>query len=119
MPTPTRRQMLGAIALPVLSVACAPVPPPVRLRATPAPHASGPPDAVARDEEFWVEIARNFTIDRSVVNLNNGGVSPSPSMVQEATKRHLDFANSAPPPYALWQIAPPLREAVRERLATH
>jgi selenocysteine lyase/cysteine desulfurase len=115
---PTRRQMLGAIALPALSVACAPAPLQVR-RAISVPPASGAPDALARDEDFWAEIGQNFTIDRSVVNLNNGGVSPAPAIVQEAMKRQLDFANSAPPPYALWQIAPPLREAVRERLAAH
>jgi hypothetical protein len=29
-------------------------------------------------EEFWFEVSRAFTVDRSLVNLNNGGVSPSP-----------------------------------------
>jgi selenocysteine lyase/cysteine desulfurase len=56
-------------------------------------------------------------MDRSIVNLNNGGVSPSPAVVQEAMKRHLDYSNTAPPPYALWQILEPQRETVRQRLA--
>lgn len=56
-----------------------------------------------------------FTVDRSLVNLNNGGVSPSPAWVQEAMKRHLDYSNTAPP-YSMWKILEPQREAVRERL---
>lgn len=79
-------------------------------------HAGRPEDA-ARDEDFWFHISRAFTLDRSIVNLNNGGVSPSPAVVQEAVKRHLDYANSAPPPYALWSIQEPQKEGVRQRLA--
>ena len=81
-----------------------------------AGHA-GTPDDVARDEDFWAQVGRAFTIDRSVINLNNGGVSPSPGFVQEAMKRHLDFANTMPPPVALWRIQEPQKETVRERLA--
>jgi selenocysteine lyase/cysteine desulfurase len=75
------------------------------------------PESFARDEDFWHEVGRAFTVDRSVINLNNGGVSPSPGMVQEAMKRHLDFANSQPPPVALWRIQEPQKERVREGLA--
>ena len=49
------------------------------------------PHQVARDESFWREIQQGYTADRGIVNLNNGGVSPSPSVVQNAMKRHLDF----------------------------
>lgn len=71
----------------------------------------------AGDEDFWGEIQLAFTVDRSIVNLNNGGVSPSPAYVQEAMKRHLDYANTMPPPIALWRVQDPQRETVRERLA--
>jgi hypothetical protein len=33
------------------------------------------PSTVARDEAYWFEVQQAFTIDRSVVNFNNGGVS--------------------------------------------
>ena len=69
----------------------------------------------AGDEDFWFEVGQAFTVDRSLVNLNNGGVSPSPAWVQEAMKRHLDYSNTAPP-YSMWKILEPQREAVRERL---
>ena len=35
------------------------------------------PEDVARDEEFWREIQLGFTLDRSIINLNNGGVCPA------------------------------------------
>lgn len=71
---------------------------------------------VATDEDFWTEVARAFTVDRSLVNFNNGGVSPSPEWVQEALKRHLDLTNMAPA-YTMWRILEPQRETVRQRMA--
>lgn len=79
----------------------------------------GSPGEVARDEDFWSQVARAFTVDRSMVNLNNGGVSPAPGTVQEAMKRHLDYSNSAPTSIALWQTLEPRREGVRQRMARH
>lgn len=75
------------------------------------------PQDAADDEEFWARVQLAFTVDRNIVNLNNGGVSPSPAVVQDAQKRHLDFANSTPPPTALWSILEPRKETVRDRLA--
>jgi len=83
-----------------------------------AAHPGGPDD-VAGDEDFWAPVARAFTIDRSFVNLNNGGVSPAPAVVQDAMKQHLDFSNSTPPPIALWQVLEPRREPIRQRMARH
>jgi selenocysteine lyase/cysteine desulfurase len=74
------------------------------------------PIEAARDEAFWGQIATAFTVDRSLVNLNNGGVSPAPAFVQEAMKRHLDFSNNAPP-YSMWRVLEPEREPVRQRMA--
>ncbi len=51
---------------------------------------TGRPEEIAQDESFWFEIQQAYTADRSLVNLNNGGVSPAPAVVQEAMKRHLD-----------------------------
>ena len=49
------------------------------------------PIEVARDEDFWTEIRNSFTVDRNVINLNNGYVSPAPLVVQDAMRRYLDF----------------------------
>ena len=74
------------------------------------------PDEVAADEDFWREIREAFTLDRTIVNLNNGGVCPSPRVVHEAMKRYLDISNQAPV-YHMWQILEPNLETVRRRLA--
>ena len=74
------------------------------------------PEDLAADEDFWFQAQNAFTLDRNYINLNNGGVSPSPRIVQEAMKRHLDYSNQAPV-YHMWQILEPQVESVRRRLA--
>jgi len=71
---------------------------------------------VAADETYWREIQQGFTLDRTIINLNNGGCSPSPRVVHEAFKRYLDISNQAPV-YHMWQILEPNIESVRRRLA--
>ncbi len=112
----TRRQFLGAIALPAFA-GCATLDRDRNQRVVQnlAQH-RGSAEGVAKDEDFWFEVGRAFTVDRTLVNLNNGGVSPSPGWVQQAMKRHLDYSNEAPP-YTMWKVLEPQREGVRERLA--
>jgi selenocysteine lyase/cysteine desulfurase len=74
------------------------------------------PAAAASDEDYWREIQQAFTLDRTLINLNNGGVCPSPRVVHEALKRYLDISNQAPA-YHMWQILEPNIETVRRRLA--
>jgi isopenicillin-N epimerase len=71
---------------------------------------------LARDETYWREIQQAFTLDRTIVNLNNGGCCPSPRVVHEAFKRYLDVSNQSPV-YHMWQILEPNIETVRRRLA--
>ncbi|MGH7612966.1 MAG: aminotransferase class V-fold PLP-dependent enzyme [Gemmatimonadales bacterium] len=78
--------------------------------------AGRPAAAVADDEDFWREIQNAFTVDRALINLNNGGVSPSPRIVQEAMRRYLEFSNQAPV-FTMWQVLEPEIEAIRQRLA--
>jgi selenocysteine lyase/cysteine desulfurase len=78
--------------------------------------AGAPPAKVAADEDYWREIQQAFAVDRSIVNLNNGGVSPSPRVVQDALRRHLEFSNQAPA-YTMWEVLEPQIESIRRRLA--
>ena len=71
---------------------------------------------VASDETYWREIQQAFTLDRTIINLNNGGCCPSPRVVHEALKRYLDISNQAPV-YHMWQILEPNIETVRRGLA--
>jgi selenocysteine lyase/cysteine desulfurase len=117
----TRRRFLGALGLPSVAAATGfPLPLPrlsetARILESLAEH-PGSPAEIATDETYWAEVARAFTVDRSLVNLNNGGVSPAPGYVQEAMKQHLDYSNQAPV-YTMWRILEPQREAVRQRVA--
>ena len=54
------------------------------------------PEDVAADESYWRDIQMAFTLDRSLINLNNGNSCPSPTVVHEAYKRYLDSSNQAP-----------------------
>ncbi|HEX8088164.1 MAG TPA: aminotransferase class V-fold PLP-dependent enzyme [Blastocatellia bacterium] len=74
------------------------------------------PEKVATNEDYWREIQQSFTVDRSLINLNNGGVSPSPRVVQEAMQRHLAYSNEAPV-QTMWRVLEPQVETVRQRLA--
>jgi selenocysteine lyase/cysteine desulfurase len=75
-----------------------------------------PADAVARDEDFWFNVRHAFTVDRNIINLNNGGVSPSPKVVMDTEIRYLEVENMLPT-YYMWRILDPGLETVRRRLA--
>ena len=112
-----RRQFLGTMAVPAAVAAFGTLRSDHALAiADELSQVSGSAEEIARDSAFWFRAQEAFTVDRSLVNLNNGGVSPSPAIVQEAMKRHLDYSNTAPP-YAMWRILEPQREPVRQRLA--
>lgn len=116
-----RRSFLGSIHYPAAALAVRAVTPRgswPSLLATASELATqrGTPAEIARDESFWFPIQQAYPVDRSLVNLNNGGVAPSPSVVQEAMKRHLDVTNQAPA-YTLWQLQEPQRETCRAGLA--
>lgn len=74
------------------------------------------PAELAGDEDYWSEIARAFDVDRTLVNLNNGGVSPAPGHVLEAMIRDLRFSNEIPVEH-MWNVLEPRLESVRRELA--
>jgi len=112
-----RRQFFGTIAKPAAVASVVMANPTLMAKALSGIRSTaGNPKDIARDESFWREIQQGYTADRSMINLNNGGVSPAPRVVQEAMKRHLDFSNTSPA-YSMWRILEPQREPVRRRLA--
>jgi selenocysteine lyase/cysteine desulfurase len=114
-----RRQFLSSMILPAAawSASCA-----ASLKPRASDHVAelgqhpGTPEELAGDESFWFHVQEAFTADRSMVNLNNGGVCPSPISVQSAMQRYLDHANTAPA-YVLWRLQEPQKETVRKRLS--
>jgi selenocysteine lyase/cysteine desulfurase len=75
------------------------------------------PQELAADEDYWSVIQQAYTVNPNMVNLNNGGVSPSPRVVQEAVERFNKLSNEAPS-YYMWRILDQGREPVRYKLAT-
>src|SRR5438128_10867191 len=75
-----------------------------------------PADSVARDEDFWFNVRHAFTVDRNMINLNNGGVSPAPKIVMDTETRYLEVENLSPS-YYMWNVLDPGIESVRRRLA--
>src|SRR5438477_7722250 len=66
------------------------------IRAATAAVAGREPEDVAADESYWREIQFAFSLDRTLINLNNGNQCPAPTVVHEACKRYMDWANQAP-----------------------
>jgi selenocysteine lyase/cysteine desulfurase len=66
------------------------------IHAATAAIAERTPEEVAADESYWRDIQSAFTLDRSMINLNNGNSCPSPTVVHEAYKRYLDYSNMTP-----------------------
>ena len=75
------------------------------------------PELAAADEDYWSVIQQSFTVSPALINLNNGGVSPSPRIVQDAVERYNKLANEAPS-YFMWRILDQGREPLRYKLAT-
>lgn len=73
-------------------------------------------DAIAADEDYWSVIQQAYTVNANFVNLNNGGVSPSPRVVQEAVERYNQLTNQGPS-YYMWRILDQGREPLRYKLA--
>ena len=51
------------------------------------------PDQAAIDEELWARMAQAYTVTPNLLNLNNGGVSPQPKVVQDAVDRYYHMSN--------------------------
>ena len=71
---------------------------------------------LAEDENYWGEIQRAFDLDRTMINLNNGGCSPAPTHVLEQMIRDLKFSNELPVEH-MWGVLEPRIETVRRELA--
>ena len=68
------------------------------------------------EEDFWSWVRHQYTSSSNLLNLNNGGVSPHPKVVQDAVERFTALSNEAPS-YYMWRIFEKGRETVREKLA--
>lgn len=77
------------------------------------PHFPGPPGP---DEDFWRQIRMAYAVSPNIINLNNGGVSPSPRATMDALDYYNRMCNEAPS-YYMWRILDQGREPLRDNLA--
>jgi selenocysteine lyase/cysteine desulfurase len=75
-----------------------------------------PADEITKQEDYWSVIQQAYTVNPNIINLNNGGVSPSPKIVQEAVERYNKMTNEGPS-YFMWEILDQGREPLRRKLA--
>jgi len=75
------------------------------------------PEKIAKDESFWQSVQTCFPASDRVVNLNNGAVSSSPRVVENAYTSYYSLVNSAPS-YYIWKVMEAGKEIIREGLAT-
>jgi selenocysteine lyase/cysteine desulfurase len=92
---------------------------PSSIAALPSPANSfnllSPPET-GNDDDFWGWVRESYTISPNIINLNNGGVSPQPKVVQDALQRYNQIANEGPA-YYMWNTLAEGRESVRMKLA--
>jgi selenocysteine lyase/cysteine desulfurase len=74
------------------------------------------PAEAARHEDYWHTIQQAYTVSPNIINLNNGGVSPQPLVVQDAVERYNRMSNEGPS-YFMWRILDAGRESLRMKLA--
>jgi selenocysteine lyase/cysteine desulfurase len=74
------------------------------------------PEEAATDEDYWAAIQNAFSVTRGIINLNNGGVSPSPRVVTEALIRYI-WEQEDCTAYTMWEILEPQCETIRTGLS--
>src|ERR1051326_223942 len=103
---------LGLAALPISTVASL-----LRnVTAATATVAHLTPEEAATDEDYWAAIQNAFSVTRGIINLNNGGVSPSPRVVTEALIRYI-WEQEDCTAYTMWEILEPQCETIRTGLS--
>ena len=70
----------------------------------------------ATDESFWAWVRGSYTLSPDVINLNAGGVSAQPKVVQDAHIFNYQLCNQGPS-YYMWDILDKGREPLRAKLA--
>ncbi len=80
------------------------------------PSSSADPLQAAQDEKFWDQIAGVFKIDRSYINLNAGGVSPTSEPALQESFAQQRYAQGLP---SRWMWSEQIKEldGIRKQLA--
>ena len=74
------------------------------------------PEQVASDEDLWREIRHAYVRDPKLINLNNGGVAPAPTLVLDAEIEAIRYSNLLPA-VRMWTDLEPKIEDTRKKIA--
>ena len=74
------------------------------------------PQQAAQNEDFWLQMRLAFTVDRNMLNFNNGSLCPAPKLVQESMERYWTITNMSPSLY-VDDLLIPETEVIRAELA--
>jgi selenocysteine lyase/cysteine desulfurase len=74
------------------------------------------PEVTASDEKFWEVVRSAYRISDKVMNLNNGGVSPHPLIVEDALFNYHKISNSVPS-FDMWRTLDRNKDVLRKELA--
>lgn len=74
------------------------------------------PEELAGREDYWEMIRASYSHSKELINLNNGGVSPQPLVVQQAVEEYNRFSNEIPS-HHMWHILDKGKEAIRKKLS--
>ncbi len=110
-----RRRLLESLAGTTAAVAAADL---LRREALFASEADveGPEvDGSLEGEDFWFAVQRAFPVNRSILYLDNGNVSPSPRRVTEAVVRDT-WRQQEAPGRMIWDVLAPLWDGVSDGL---
>ena len=112
-----RRRFLGGMGLAIGAVTLPGLFEQTRAASLTAPPMLTPEEASRMgDSDFWGWMQQAYTTSPNIMNLNNGGVSPQPKVVQDAFFRYHQLSNEAPS-YYMWQILDQGRSALRDDMA--
>ena len=75
------------------------------------------PDGPESEDDFWRQIRLAYSCSPSLINLNNGGVCPTPRATMDAQDYYNRMCNEAPS-YYMWRILDQDREPLRQNLAS-
>ncbi len=76
----------------------------------------GSVDEIAVNETFWNTVRQDFSLSEDLINLNNGAVSSSPKIVENAFLHYYKLVNTSPSFY-LWKVMAGIKEQIREGLS--
>lgn len=111
-----RRHFLQALGGTTAAIAAAGLLQPESLFGSAAEAGAPDVDPALDGEDFWFAVQRAFPVNRSILNLENGNVSPAPRRVTEAVVRHT-WQQQEAPGRMIWDVLAPLWDGVQENLA--